>query len=75
MGALRRFNAGIKAPQPKAATSTRWANAIVGRSCGTISPFIRSAPFGKSIHQSRFTVVVLLFAWENHIAALSFGAT
>ena len=33
---------------------------------------IRSAPFGKAIHQSRFTTVVLLFAWENHIAAVSF---
>ena len=36
---------------------------------------IRSAPFGKAIHQSRFTTVVLLFAWENHIAAVSFRAT
>ena len=42
---------------------------------GTISPFIRSAPFGKAIHQSRFTTVVLLFTWENHIAAVSFRAT
>jgi hypothetical protein len=26
-------------------------------------------------HPSRFTTAVLLFAWENHIAAVSFRAT